>query len=54
MCMLLAGVGFHALFKQCRQKFLVGNEANLRAHLAEFRDHQLLRERCLSDVNPEQ
>jgi Origin recognition complex subunit 2 len=45
-CANPAGVGFHSLVKQCRSKFLVGNEANLKAHLAEFRDHQLLRERC--------
>lgn len=43
------GVGFHKLFKQCRSKFLVGNEANLKAHLTEFRDHELLRERRAED-----
>jgi len=40
-----AGIGFQKLFKLSRQKFLVGAEQNLKFHLAEFRDHGLLKER---------
>ena len=40
------GVDFHRLFKLSRDQFLVGVEANLKAHLTEFRDHQLLQIRC--------
>ncbi len=42
----LPGVDFHRLFKLCRDQFLVSVEANLKAHLTEFRDHQLLQTRC--------
>ena len=42
---VLPGVDFHRLFKLCRDQFLVSVEANLKAHLTEFRDHQLLQTR---------
>lgn len=41
-----AGIAFPHLFRLCRERFLVGNELGLRAHLTEFRDHALLQTRC--------
>jgi len=41
-----AGIAFPHLFRLCRERFLVGNELGLRAHLTEFRDHELLQTRC--------
>ena len=41
-----AGIAFPHLFRLCRERFLVGNEQSLRAHLTEFRDHELLQTRC--------
>jgi origin recognition complex subunit 2 len=43
------GVPFPALLRMCRERFLVSNEAGLRAHLTEFRDHELVRTRPAAD-----
>lgn len=52
LCFLLTGpaisaggMTFQALFRQCRERFLVANEIALRSHLSEFRDHRLLQAR---------
>ena len=34
------------LFRLARERFLVSNDAALRSHLNEFRDHHLLATRC--------
>ncbi|KAK9802787.1 hypothetical protein WJX73_004528 [Symbiochloris irregularis] len=39
------GMTFQALFRQCRERFLVANEMALRSHLSEFKDHRLLQAR---------
>ena len=39
------GMTFQALFRQCRERFLVANEIALRSHLSEFKDHRLLQAR---------
>ena len=38
------------LFRLARERFLVSNEAALRSHLTEFRDHHLLATRCGSPL----
>lgn len=43
------GVAFHTLFRMCRERFLVSNENGLKAHLTEFRDHQLIKTRAGPD-----
>ncbi|KAK9845335.1 hypothetical protein WJX81_003690 [Elliptochloris bilobata] len=43
------GIAFPHLFRLCRERFLVGNELGLRAHLTEFRDHELLQTRRAPD-----
>ena len=45
-----AGIAFPHLFRLCRERFLVGNEQSLRAHLTEFRDHELLQTRCAASL----
>lgn len=45
-----AGIAFPHLFRLCRERFLVGNELGLRAHLTEFRDHELLQTRCVAQA----
>ena len=37
------GLSFHALYRSCREQFLVNTDATLRAQLTEFRDHKLIR-----------
>ncbi|KAH8950069.1 hypothetical protein BDL97_10G064700 [Sphagnum fallax] len=36
------GLAFHRLYTACREQFLVSSELTLRAHLTEFKDHELL------------
>jgi origin recognition complex subunit 2 len=36
------GLSFHALYRICRERFLVNTDATLRAQLTEFRDHKLI------------
>lgn len=45
------GIAFKQLFKLCRTKFLVGNEANLKGHLTEFSDHDLAATRQAGNGN---
>jgi origin recognition complex subunit 2 len=40
--LLNAGLAFHRLYTACREQFLVSSELTLRAHLTEFKDHELL------------
>ncbi|EFJ14392.1 hypothetical protein SELMODRAFT_120496, partial [Selaginella moellendorffii] len=37
------GMSQYQLYNKCRERFLVSSELTLRAHLTEFRDHQLVR-----------
>ncbi len=37
------------LYSKCRERFLLSTEAALRAHLAEFRDHELVKWRAGAD-----
>lgn len=39
---LYAGMVFKALWAVCLKSFLVSSEANLRGHLTEFSDHDLV------------
>lgn len=40
---LLAGLPLNRLYTACREQFLVSSEVTLRAHLTEFKDHELLK-----------
>jgi len=42
VCCTVSGVTAQELYRQCRLKFLVTNEASLQAHVREFKDHGLL------------
>ncbi|CAM6124302.1 unnamed protein product [Calypogeia fissa] len=44
-----SGLPLHQLFTSCRDQFLVSSELTLRAHLTEFKDHELVRWRRGSD-----
>lgn len=48
-CLIVAGVTAQELYRQCRAKFLVTNEASLQAHVREFKDHGLLRDKRKAD-----
>ncbi|KAG6545560.1 hypothetical protein Mapa_012910 [Marchantia paleacea] len=37
------GLSLHQLYTSCRDQFLVSSELTLRAHLTEFKDHELVR-----------
>ena len=45
MCALCAGMTFSQLFRMSRERLLVANDAALRGHLTEFKDHDLLQTR---------
>lgn len=44
-----AVLSFPALYRECRDRFLVQNEVTLRAHLTEFKDHELVQTRRGAD-----
>jgi origin recognition complex subunit 2 len=44
-----AGLPLNRLYTVCREQFLVSSEVTLRAHLTEFKDHELLKFRRGSD-----
>jgi origin recognition complex subunit 2 len=39
------GVAYEHLFRLARERFLVSSDAMLRAHLTQFRDHELVKAR---------
>ena len=39
------GLTFAALYERCRENFLVSSEGALKSHLAELKDHKVVRER---------
>jgi origin recognition complex subunit 2 len=39
----MTGISYEHLFRLCRERFLTSNDAMLRAHLTEFKDHDLLK-----------
>lgn len=39
------GLSFATLYERCRENFLVSTEAALKSHLAELKDHTVVRER---------
>ena len=41
-----AGMTFGQLYRMSREQLLVANDTALRAHLTEFKDHDLLQTRC--------
>ena len=43
--MLCAGMTFSQLYRMSRERLLVANDAALRSHLTEFKDHDLLQTR---------
>ena len=47
-----AGLPLNRLYTVCREQFLVSSEVTLRAHLTEFKDHELLKFRRGSDGLP--
>ena len=36
------GISFEDLYRQCRGKFLVNSDLNLRSQLVEYKDHKLI------------
>lgn len=41
--MYVAGLPLNRLYTACREQFLVSSEVTLRAHLTEFKDHELVK-----------
>lgn len=45
----ITGISYEHLFRLCRERFLTSNDATLRAHLTEYKDHDLLKVRKGAD-----
>jgi origin recognition complex subunit 2 len=39
----IVGISYEHLFRLCRERFLTSSDATLRAHLTEYKDHDLLK-----------
>ena len=46
-----AGMTFGQLYRVSREQLLVANDTALRAHLTEFKDHDLLQTRCGAQIS---
>lgn len=45
----VAGVTYEHLFRVCRERLLVSSDETLKAHLTEYKDHDLLKRRKTQD-----